>query len=142
LIFVHLLFDISAFLAYCVYMFKAKPFTQDMYDQCKALDDTKGGVTCKSNIPSDPAWKGVAKKWQAHRTGNLYVLQVVNRTTGHKFQVDQYGKNAWQASLRYYRGFQGQGKQKRDGWVWLCTKVVSASLYQPHPTKHSKILTA
>ena len=28
-----------------------------MHDQCKALDDVKGGVTCKSNIPSDPALK-------------------------------------------------------------------------------------
>tara|TARA_B100000405_G_scaffold165853_1_gene115918 strand:- start:2430 stop:2777 length:348 start_codon:yes stop_codon:yes gene_type:complete len=106
----------------------------------KDMDKLKG--TPKSNVPFDPAWKGSAKRWQAYRTGDLYVLQVVNRTTGHKFQVHQYGKNAWQAALRYYRGFQGHGKRKRDGWVWICTKVVSASLYQPDPTKLSKVLTA
>ena len=122
-------------------MFQAQPYTQAMHDQCKALDDVKGGVTCKSNIPSDPAWKGSAKRWQAYRTGDLYVLQVVNRTTGHKFQVHQYGKNAWQASLRYYRGFQGHGKQKRDGWVWICTKVVSAQLFQSDDKPHKKVLT-
>ena len=123
-------------------MFKAQPYTQAMHDQCKALDDIKGGVTCKSNIPFDPAWKGSQRRWQAHRSGDLYVLQVVNRTTGHKFQVHQYGKNAWQASLRYYRGFQGHGKQKRDAWVWLCTKVVSAQLFQSDDKPHKKVLTA
>mgnify|MGYP001297616992 FL=1 len=84
--------------------------------------------TPSSTIPFDPAWRGSQRRWQAHRSGDLYVLQVVNRTTGHKFQVHQYGKNAWQASLRYYRGFQGHGKRKRDSWVWQCTKVVSAKL--------------
>ena len=103
------------------------------------LDKLKGMP--QSNIPSDPAWKGSTKRWKAYRTGDLYVLQVVNRTTGHKFQVHQYGKNAWQAAFRYYRGFQGHGKPKRCGWVWICTKVVSASLYQADPTKHSKVLT-
>ena len=68
---------------YVVGMFKAKPFTQDMYDQCKALDDIKCGVTCKSNIPSDPAWKGVQKRWQAHRTGNLYALTIQNLSLIH-----------------------------------------------------------
>ena len=90
------------------------------------MDKLKGMP--KSNVPFDPAWKGSQRRWKAHRSGDLYVLQVVNRTTGHKFQVHQYGKNAWQASLRYYRGFQGHGKRKRDAWVWLCTKVVSAKL--------------
>ena len=106
----------------------------------KDLDRLKS--TPKSNIPFDPAWRGSQRRWKAHRSGDLYVLQVVNRTTGHKFQVHQYGKNAWQASLRYYRGFQGHGKQKRDGWVWLCTKVVSAQLFQPDDKPHKKVLTA
>ena len=103
-------------------MFKAVPYTQDIHDQCKALDDVKGGVTCKSNIPFDPAWKGSARRWQAHRSGNLYALTVQNRSMDHSFTVHQYGKNAWQASLRYYKGLHGKGGK----WVWTCTKVVKA----------------
>lgn len=91
------------------------------------LDRLKG--TPKSTLVKDADWARQCKishaRWKAHRTGDLYVLQIVNRTTGHKFQVHQYGKNLWQASLRYYRGFQGHGKRKRDAWVWICTKVVS-----------------
>ena len=103
-------------------MFKAKPFTQAMYDQCKAMDDIKVGKTCKSNIPPDPAWKGNAKRWQAHCSGNLYALTVRNRSMDHTFTVHQYGKNVWQAGLRYYKGLNGRG----GNWVWTCTKVVKA----------------
>ena len=109
-------------------MFQAQPYTQAMHDQCKALDDVKGGVTCKSNIPSDPAWKGNAKRWQAHCSGNLYALTVQNRSMDHSFVVHQYGKNVFQAGLRYYRGFDSQRKSSRGTWVWQCTKVVSAKL--------------
>ena len=109
-------------------MFNPPPLTQDILDQCKALDDAKGGVTCKSNIPSDPAWKGVAKRWQAHCSGNLYALTVQNRSMNHSFVVHQYGKNVFQAGLRYYRGFNSQRKSSRGTWVWQCTKVVSAKL--------------
>ena len=111
-------------------------------DQLSLSDMDKLKGMPKSSVPFDPAWKGSQRRWQAYRTGNLYVLQIVNRTTGHKFQVHQYGKNLWQASLRYYRGFQGHGKRKRCGWVWICTKVVSGALYQPDTSKHSKVLTA
>jgi len=106
-------------------MFKAQPYNDDMARQCKALDDAKGGVNCKSNIPFDPAWKGSQRKWKAYTTGKTYVLNVHNRTTDHKFKVHKNGKNLWQAALRYYKGFQGHGKMKRDSWVWQCTKVVS-----------------
>ena len=109
-------------------MFKAVPYTQDVHDQCKALDDVKGGVTCKSNIPSDPAWKGNAKRWQAHCSGNLYALTVQNRSMDHTFTVHQYGKNAWQAGLRYYKGFTNYPTKARGNWTWQCTKVVSAKL--------------
>ena len=109
-------------------MFQAQPYTQAMHDQCKALDDVKGGVTCKSNIPFDPSWKGNAKRWQAHCSGNLYALTVQNRSMDHTFTVHQYGKNAWQAGLRYYRGFTNYPTKGRSGWTWQCTKIVSAKL--------------
>ena len=95
----------------------------------------------KKNVPSDPKWNGINKRWQAYRTGDLYVLTIQNRTLDHTFKVHQYGKNAWQAGLRYYRGFQGDGKAKRDSWVWKCTKIVNASLFQPDEKLHKKVLT-
>ena len=100
------------------------------------LDRLKG--TPSSTIPFDPAWRGSQRRWQAHRSGDLYVLQVVNRTTGHKFKVHQNGKNLWQAGLRYYKGLD----HSVPSWVWTCTKVVSGALYQPDTSKHSKVLTA
>ena len=111
-------------------MFKAKPFTQAMYDQCKAMDDIKVGKTCKSNIPSDPAWQGNRRRYKAHCTGNLYALTIRNRSMGHTFTVHQYGKNVFQAGLRYYRGFTNypSKKQKRDNWIWQCTKIMSVNL--------------
>ena len=60
-------------------------------------------------------------RWQAHTTGNAYMLQVQNRTCSHSFRVQSWGKNAWQAVLRYDKGMDG------GTWVWKCTKVVSAT---------------
>ena len=111
-------------------MFTAPPFTQAMYDQCKAMDDIKVGKTCKSNIPADPAWQGNRRRWNAHCTGNLYALTIHNRSMDHSFTVHQYGKNVFQAGLRYYRGFTNcpSKKQKRDNWIWQCTKIMSVNL--------------
>jgi hypothetical protein len=111
-------------------MFKAIPLTQDMLDQLKALDDDKCGVTCKSNIPFDPAWKGNARRWQAHRSGNLYALTVQNRSMDHTFTVHQYGKNVFQAGLRYYRGFTNYPTKGRGNWTWQCTKIIDAKILQ------------
>ena len=58
-------------------------------------------------------------RWQAHTTGNAYMLQVQSRTNAHSFRAQSYGKNVWQAVLRYYKGMDG------GTWVWQCTKVVS-----------------
>jgi len=60
-------------------------------------------------------------RWDAHTTGNAYMLQVQNRTCSHSFRVQSWGKNAWQAVLRYYKGLDG------GTWVWKCTKVTSAT---------------
>jgi hypothetical protein len=59
-------------------------------------------------------------KWQAHTTGNAYVLYVQARTYNHTMRVQAYGKNAYQAVRRYYKGVDGSGQ-----WVRQCTKVVA-----------------
>jgi hypothetical protein len=59
--------------------------------------------------------------WQAHTTGNAYMLQVQNRTCSHSFRVQSYGKNVWQAVLRYYKGLDNNPA------TWQATKVVSAT---------------
>lgn len=64
--------------------------------------------------------KRMHAKWQAHTTGNAYVLYVQNRTGDHSFRVQSHGKNAWQAVRRYYKGLDNRGN-----WVWQCTKVVA-----------------
>ncbi len=64
--------------------------------------------------------KRMHTKWQAHTTGNAYVLYVQNRTSNHSFRVQSHGKNAWQAVRRYYKGLDNRGN-----WVWQCTKVVA-----------------
>ena len=78
-----------------------------------------------SRTPLTKAQAGLARKnnarWQAHRTGDAYILQVQNRTSSHSFRVQSYGKNVWQAVLRYYKGMDG------GTWVWKCTKVTSAT---------------
>lgn len=61
------------------------------------------------------------KRWQAHRTGNAYMLQVQNRTCSHSFRVQSHGKNVWQAVLRYYKGLDGNLA------TWQATKVISAT---------------
>lgn len=65
-------------------------------------------------------------RWNAHTTGNTYVLYVQNRTCNHTFRVVGHGKNVWQAVLRYYRGLDDK-KVRQSGapWVWQCTKVVA-----------------
>ena len=60
-------------------------------------------------------------RWDAHRTGNAYMLQVQNRTCSHSFQVQSNGKNVWQAVLRYYKGLDGNPA------TWQATKVTSAT---------------
>lgn len=84
----------------------------------------------RSIVPADPKWNGNQRRWQAHRSGNLYALTIQNRSMNHTFTVHQYGKNAWQASLRYYRGFDSQGKSSRGTWIWQCTKVIDAKILQ------------
>ena len=76
-------------------------------------------------------------RWQAHTTGDTYVLDIVNRTTGHKFRVHQNAKNLWQAALRYYKGLD----HSVPSWVWTCTKVVSGGLHQSDDKPHKKVLT-
>ena len=79
----------------------------------------------RTATPLTKAQAGLARKnnarWQAHRTGDAYMLQVQNRTSSHSFRVQSYGKNVWQAVLRYYKGMDG------GTWVWKCTKVISAT---------------
>jgi len=58
-------------------------------------------------------------RWQAHTTGNAYVLYVQARTYDHTMRVQAYGKNAYQAVRRYYNGLDG------SNWTWQCTKVVA-----------------
>ena len=58
-------------------------------------------------------------RWQAHRSGNAYVLHIKNRTSNHSFRVQAYGKNVFQAVRRYYKGLENKGN-----WVWQCTKVI------------------
>ena len=79
---------------------------------------------CKSTIVLDKdqvnAMRKASNRWQAYTTGNAYVLYVQNRTSNHSFRVQAYGKNAWQAVRRYYRGLDNACNH-----VWKCTKVVA-----------------
>ena len=84
----------------------------------------------KDNVPFDPKWHGNQRRWRAHRTGNLYALTIQNRSMDHTFTVHQYGKNVFQAGLRYYKGFTNYPSKKRDSWVWQCTKIVDAKILQ------------
>ena len=59
-------------------------------------------------------------RWNAHTTGNTYVLYVQNRTCNHTFRVVGHGKYPGHAALRYYKGL-----DNKDSWVWQCTKVVA-----------------
>tara|TARA_R110000782_G_scaffold50279_4_gene109124 strand:- start:1307 stop:1651 length:345 start_codon:yes stop_codon:yes gene_type:complete len=75
--------------------------------------------------PLDKDQSGSARRnqarWDAHRTGNAYMLQVQNRTCSHSFRVQSYGKNVWQAVLRYYKGLDNNLA------TWQATKVTSAT---------------
>jgi len=77
----------------------------------------------RTHPPLTKAQAGNARRnqarWQAHNTGNAYVLYVKNRTSNHSFRVQSHGKNTWQAVRRYYKGLDG------SNWTWQCTKVVA-----------------
>lgn len=75
-------------------------------------------------------------RWQAHTTGNAYVLYVQARTYDHTMRVQAYGKNAYQAVKRYYKGMDGSGK-----WVRQCTKVIAVySCANAHTSQAGKLL--
>ena len=86
----------------------------------QAKDTAPRTATPLTKDQAGAARRGQAR-WQAHTTGNAYMLQVQNRTSSHSFRVQSYGKNVWQAVLRYYKGMDG------GTWVWKCTKVTSAT---------------
>ena len=75
--------------------------------------------------PLDKDQSGLARRnqarWDAHTTGNAYMLQVQNRTCSHSFRVQSNGKNVWQAVLRYYKGLDNNLA------TWQATKVTSAT---------------
>jgi hypothetical protein len=79
---------------------------------------------CKSTVVLDKdqvnAQRKANARWQAYTTGNAYVLYVQSRTMNHDFRVQAYGKNAFQAVRRYYRGL-----DNACNWIWQCTKVVA-----------------
>lgn len=76
-------------------------------------------------------------RWQAHTTGNAYVLYVQARTYDQKpFRVQAYGKNAWQAVRRYYKGLDNKGN-----WTWQCTKVIAVySCANAHTSQAGSLL--
>jgi hypothetical protein len=80
-------------------------------------------VPCKATVTLTKDQVGAMRKanarWQAHTTGNAYVLYVQARTYDHLMRVQAYGKNAYQAVRRYYKGLDG------SNWTWQCTKVVA-----------------
>ena len=100
------------------------------------------GVGAKSVDPVSREWANQCRRnqarWNAHNTGKTWVLDIVNRTTGHKFKVHQNGKNAWQAGLRYYKGLD----HSVPSWVWTCTKIVKIYTIQSDDKPHKKVLTS
>ena len=85
-----------------------------------AKDTAPRIATPLTKAQAGQARKGQAR-WQAHTTGNAYMLQVQNRTSSHSFRVQSHGKNVWQAVLRYYKGLDGNPA------TWQATKVTSAT---------------
>ena len=85
-----------------------------------AKDTAPRTATPLTKAQAGQARRGHAR-WQAYTTGDAYMLQVQNRTSSHSFRVQSYGKNVWQAVLRYYKGMNGGTS------VWQCTKVISAT---------------
>ena len=81
-------------------------------------------MPCKSNVVYTKDQVNANRKaharWDAHTTGNAYVLYVQNRTSNHSFRVQAHGKNVHQAVRRYYRGL-----DNADNHVWKCTKVAA-----------------
>ena len=72
----------------------------------QAKDTAPRTATPLTKDQAGAARRGQAR-WQAHTTGNAYMLQVQSRTNAHSFRVQSYGKNVWQAVLRYYKGMDG-----------------------------------
>jgi hypothetical protein len=85
-----------------------------------AKDTAPRTHTALTKVQAGDARRSQAR-WQAHTTGNAYVLYVQARTYNHTMRVQAYGKNAYQAVRRYYKGIDGSG----GNWVWQCTKVVA-----------------
>lgn len=83
-----------------------------------AKDTAPRTATPLTKDQAGSARRGQAR-WQAHTTGNVYVLYVQARTYDHLMRVQAYGKNAYQAVRRYYKGLDG------SKWTWQCTKVVA-----------------
>ena len=108
---------------------------------CHAIQDMidRHDMPCKPTpLTKDQAGraKRMHAKWQAHTTGNAYVLYVQNRTSNHSFRVQSHGKNAWQAVRRYYKGLDNRGN-----WIWQCTKVVAVySCVCDHTAQAGKLL--
>ena len=97
-------------------------------------------VPCVSNVTLTKDQAGQARKnqarWQAHTTGNAYVLYVQARTYNHTMRVQAYGKNVYQAVRRYYKGMDGSGQ-----WVRQCTKVVAVySCANAHTCQADRLL--
>jgi len=85
-----------------------------------AKDTAPRTHTALTKVQAGDARRSQAR-WDAHTTGNAYMLQVQNRTCSHSFRVQSWGKNAWQAVLRYYKGLDGNLA------TWQATKVTSAT---------------
>jgi hypothetical protein len=95
----------------------------------------------RTHAPLSKAQAGQARRsqahWQAHTSGNAYVLYVQARTYDHTTRVQAYGKNAYQAVRRYYKGMHGSG----GNWVWQCTKVVAVySCANAHTSQAGSLL--
>ncbi len=103
------------------------PWLDDWSDddcrQVQAMVDRHDAVMKPTPLTKDQA--GAARRmwarWNAHTTGNTYVLYVRSRTCNHTFRVVGHGKNPWQAVLRYYKGIANNA----GTWIWTCTKVVA-----------------
>ena len=117
--------------AYCIGVNSNKNINLDVLKI--VLDATTPANLAKINVSGDfdlvptPLTKeqaGRAKRdrirWEAHTTGNAYILYVQNRTTNHNFRVQGFGKNVFQAVRRYYKGLENQGN-----WIWKCTQVIA-----------------
>jgi len=85
-----------------------------------AKDTAPRTHTALTKVQAGDARRSQAR-WDAHTTGNAYMLQVQNRTCSHSFRVQSYGKNVWQAVLRYYKGLDNHLA------TWQATKVTSAT---------------